>query len=139
MDPITLIVTALRAGAASVTSDVASSALRDAYTTQRDLLSTRFAGRPDGELVLSKYEGAPATWPAPLAAELARIGADRDADLVAAARAVMSLVDPAGAHAGKYTVELPNTHDIQIGDANGQDNLFDESGDGAFGVEHWDG
>lgn len=139
MNPITLIVTALGAGAASVTSDVASPALHDAYTTQRELLSNRFAGHPEGELVLSKYESAPATWQAPLAAELAGIGADRDADLVAAARAVMSLVDPAGAQAGKYAVELPDTNGVQIGDASRQDKDFDEPGDQAFGVEHWDG
>ena len=124
MDPITLIVTALAAGAALGVTDTASSAVKDAYAGLKALVGKRFAGRPDAELVLAKYEKAPETWQAPLMAELAEAGADRDPDLVAAAQALMSLVDEAGARAGKYTVDVRGAQGVQIGDHNRQDNVF---------------
>ncbi len=86
MDPITLIVTALAAGAASGVTDTASSAVRDAYASLKALVRKRFAGRQAGELVLAEHESAPETWREPLAAQLGAVGADRDADLVAAAQ-----------------------------------------------------
>ena len=57
-------------------------------------------------------------------AELAEAGADRDRDLVAAAQALMNLVDEAGARAGKYTVDVRGAQGVQIGDHNRQDNVF---------------
>jgi hypothetical protein len=124
MDPITLIVTALAAGAASAITDAASSAVKDAYTRLRALVRKRLAGRPEAELVLTKHENAPETWQAPLAAELGEVGADHDTDLVAAAQALMSLVDKAGARAGKYTVDVRGAYGVQVGDRNKQDNVF---------------
>ena len=100
MDPVTLIVTALAAGAASALQDGASAAVKDAYARLKVLVTKRFANRPKGELVLAEYEAAPQTWEKPLAAELSASGAEDDADLVAAAQALMSLVDDAGARAG---------------------------------------
>lgn len=124
MDPITLIVTALAAGAALGVTDTASSAVMDAYAGLKALVGKRFAGRPDAELVLTKYEKAPETWQAPLMAELAEAEAARDRDLVAAAETLMSLVDRAGARAGKYTVDARGAQGVQIGDHNRQDNVF---------------
>src|SRR6266576_194233 len=105
MDPITLIVTALAAGAALGLKDTASSAVKDAYAGLKALARKRLAGRPDADVVLCRHEKAPPTWQAPLMAELDEAGAARDRDLVAAAQALMSLVDAAGAGAGKYTVD----------------------------------
>jgi hypothetical protein len=124
MNPITLIVTALAAGAASGVTDTASSAVKDAYAKLRALAGKRLAGQPDGKVVLAEHEKAPGMWPAPLTAELARAAADRDLDLVAAAQALMNLVDDAGARAGKYTVDVRGAQGVQIGDCNRQDNVF---------------
>jgi|ERR1017187_5733021 hypothetical protein len=124
MDPITLIVTALAAGAALGVTDVASSAVKDAHAGLKALVKKRFGGRPDAELVLTKHEKAAETWRAPLRAELAEAGADRDPDLVAAAQALMNLVDEAGARAGKYTVDVRGARGVQVGDHNRQDNVF---------------
>lgn len=106
MDPVTLIVTALTAGAALALKDSASSAVKDAYESLKALTKKRFAGRQDGELVLARYEEAPESWKGRLAAELTAVGAENDAALVAAARELMSLVDPAGSRAGKYIVHV---------------------------------
>ena len=105
MDPITLIVTALAAGAAMGITDSTSSAVKDAYARLRALVKKRLAGRPDAEVVLARHEKAPKSWQGPLMAELTEVAADRDRDLVVAAQALMNLVDSAGASAGKYTVE----------------------------------
>ncbi len=124
MDPVTLIVTALAAGAASALQDGASSAIKDAYTRLTALVKKRFANRPKGELVLAEHEAAPQTWEAPLAAELSAVGAEGDADLVAAAQALMSLMDEAGSRSGKYVVAVRESQGVQVGDHNTQTNTF---------------
>jgi RIP homotypic interaction motif len=127
MDPVTLIVTALAAGAASALQDGASLAVKDAYARVMALVKRRFANRPKGELVLAEHQAAPQTWEAPLAAELSAAGANGDADLVAAAQALMSLVDEAGSRAGKYAVMVRDSQGIQVGDHNTQTNTFGPS------------
>jgi hypothetical protein len=124
MDPITQIVTALVAGAASGTADAASSAVKEAYARLKALVAKRLGGRPNAELVLTRHEEAPEVWRAPLIAELADAGADRDLDLVRAARALMTLVDEAGARAGKYTVDVQGAQGVQVGDRTRQENVF---------------
>ena len=124
MDPVTLIVTALAAGAASALQDGASSAVKDAYARVKALVKKRFANRPKGELVLAEHQAAPQTWGAPLAAELSAAGADGDAELVAAAQALMNLVDEAGSRSGKYAVTVRDSQGVQVGDRNTQTNTF---------------
>jgi hypothetical protein len=124
MDPITLIVTALAAGAVSGITESASSVVKDACASLKALVRKRLAGRPDAELVLARHEQAPQTWQAPLAAMLGEAGADRDTDLVAAAQALLRLVDAAGAGAGKYAVDVRGAQGVQVGDLGRQDNVF---------------
>ncbi len=124
MDPVTLIVTALAAGAALGMRDAASSAVKDAYTELKALVRKRLGSRPDGELLLARHEQAPDTWRAPLMAELDQAGVGHDPSLVAAAEALMRLVDEAGARAGKYAVDVRGAQGVQIGDRNTQRNVF---------------
>ena len=111
MDPVTLILTALAAGAALGVKDTESSAVMDAYARLKALVKMRLAERRDGELVLARYEQAPQTWTSPLAAELTAVEAGADAELVAAAQALMTLADEAGSRAGKYTVQVSGGQD----------------------------
>ena len=127
MDPITLIVTSLAAGAALGVQDTASAMVRDAYASLKALVRRRLGGDPGTEMVLARHEQAPETWQAPLKAELARTGADEDADLIAAAKALLDLVG----EAGKYTVDVRGAQGVQIGDHNRQDNVFNAPADGA--------
>jgi hypothetical protein len=124
MDPVTLILTALAAGAALGLKDTASAAVRDAYGALKALVGRRLAGRPDGELALDRYEQAPDIWQAPLQAELAAAGAARDKDLLAAAEMLMALTDEAGSRTGKYTVNIGNSQGVAVGDNNTQNNTF---------------
>ena len=124
MDPVTLIVTALGAGAGSALQDGASEAVKDAYARLKALVKKRFAGVPKAELVLAEHESAPLTWGKPLAAELSAAGADGDVDLVAVAQTLMSLVDEAGSRSGKYVVTVRDSQGVQVGDRNTQTNIF---------------
>ena len=130
MDPITLIVTALAAGAALGVQDTASAMVKDAYSSLKALVKKRLGGGPDAELVLTKHEQAPETWQAPLMAELAQTGADRDYDLIAAANALLDLLGEAGGRTGKYTIDVREAQGVQIGDHNRQDNVFNPPADG---------
>jgi hypothetical protein len=102
MDPITLIVKALTAGAtfglegtqaSTVKEDTEASPVKDAYKALKALVRTRFADRPDAELVLTRYEQAPEAWEAQLAVQLTTIGAGNDAELLKAAQTLMRLVE----------------------------------------------
>jgi len=124
MDPVTLILTALAAGAALGLKGVASSAVTDAYNGLKGLVRRRLAGRRDGELVLARHEQDSQAWEGPLKAELAAAGAGEDSELVAAAQALMGLVDAAGSQAGKYAVVVQGSQGVQVGDRNVQHNTF---------------
>ncbi len=104
MDPVTLIVAALVAGAAVGLKDTASSAVKDAYNGLKGLVQRKLADRPDSELVLARHEQDPQVWDRPLAQELTAAGAGDDPAVVTAAQALMRLVDAAGSAAGRYQV-----------------------------------
>jgi hypothetical protein len=124
MDPVTLIVTALAAGAGVGMKDTASAAVQDAYAGLKSLVRKRIAGRPGSQLVLARHEQDSQTWEVPLAAELEAVNADQDSGLVAAAQALMHLVDGAGFRAGKYNVDVRGGQGVQVGDHNIQRNSF---------------
>jgi hypothetical protein len=124
MDPVTLIVTALAAGAASALQDATSSGIKDAYARLKALVRKRFAGHGDAAFVLARHEADPKVWEAPLSAELSSAGAGGDSDLIAAAQAVMNLIDTQGSRAGKYAVNVRASQGVQVGDHNVQHNTF---------------
>lgn len=77
--------------------------------------------------MLAEHQTAPQTWEKPLAAELSAAGAETDADLVAAAQALLGLVDEAGSRAGKYVMTVRDSQGVQVGDRNTQTNIFGPS------------
>lgn len=124
MDPISLIMGALAAGAASGLADTATGAVKDAYAGLRDLVWRRVAGRRVAQTALEEHETAPQVWQAPLSAELVAVGADTDVQIITAAQRVMALVDEAGSASGKYLVDLSGAQGVQVGDHNIQTNTF---------------
>src|SRR5687768_13584011 len=56
MDPLTLILAALGAGAAAAAKETASGAVKDAYQGLKTLIQRRFAGKPEAEIALVKHE-----------------------------------------------------------------------------------
>src|SRR5436309_3367060 len=124
MDPITLIVTDLSAGAGSAVQDGAAAALKEAYRTLREKARARLGRQRNGELVLAEHENDPAIWEAPLSKALQAAGADSDAELIAAARPLLALADEAGSGRAKYVVQAWGNQGVHIGDNNSQDNTF---------------
>jgi hypothetical protein len=128
MDPITLIVTTLAAGASAGTLDALKDDVKDlvtaAYAQLRGLARTCVAGQPGADLVLTEHEADPDTWAAPLAKKLTDAGAADDAILVEAARALMELVEAPGTALGKYDVTISGSQGVQVGDRSIQVNRF---------------
>ena len=109
--------------------DVASSAIKDAYAGLKKLLVARFrrkeadqaaagesAPAVDPDTVLEAHEAQPDTWKAPLKEALASSGADRDPEILEAAKALLEQVDPQGGAAGKYRIDLRGAQGVQVGD-----------------------
>lgn len=124
MDPVTLIVTALAAGAASARPDDAEGTVKAALARLRALAKTRLSARPAGEVVLAQHEEAPDVYGQPLQHELTQSGAAADPELVNAAQELMKLTDARGSAAGKYTVNVQDSSGVQVGDNNTQVNHF---------------
>ena len=124
MDSVSLVTTALAAGAAQL--DEARASIKTSYARLKTLVFGRLGGDPKAEMVLAEYEREPEVWAAPLRAELARTGTDDDPDVVAAAQELMALLDTRGSKSGKYVVNVANAHGVQIGDNNSQVNRFND-------------
>jgi hypothetical protein len=128
MEEISLILTALATGASAGALDALKDDVKDkakaACVKLRDLVKRRFRGNDSAEIILSEYLADPETYAAPLAKKLAEAGAASDVELVATAKAVMELVDQAGARSGKYNVTIKDSKGVQVGDGNIQVNKF---------------
>lgn len=74
MEPISLIIAALVAGAAKAAGDAAP----DAYNGLKALIKRKFAGEPKAEMVLSEHETDPEIYEAPLKKKLAEFEVDKD-------------------------------------------------------------
>jgi hypothetical protein len=117
MDPITLIVTALVAGAAAGLQDTAGGAISDAYTALKGLITRRFGAKPEVTVAMEQAEQSPQVWTEPLKDVLARAGADQEPEIVRAAQELMALVEPGATGAGKYNVSINgNVQGMATGD-----------------------
>jgi hypothetical protein len=123
-DPVALVVRALASGAARQTEGDVPIDVAEAYWALRELMRRRLERRPDGELILSKYENAPKVWEGPLKAELWASEAGSDRNLVAAAQFLMRLVDATVSRVIKYDIESHHSQGVLIGDHGTQDNTY---------------
>ena len=128
MEEVSLILTALAAGATGGALDALKDDVKDKakalYVKLHDLVKRRLRGNASAEVILSEHQADPQTYAAPLAKKLTEAGAGGDPELVATARALMELVDQAGARSGKYNVTIKDSKGIQVGDGNIQVNKF---------------
>ena len=124
MEPVSLIVGALAAGALKGAEKTAGEAVKDAYAGLKALVARLVKGRPAAETALVAYEDKPQAWGPALEAELVAVDAGADEQVAAAAQRLMALVDPAGSQAGKYVVDVRGGQGVQVGDHNTQANTF---------------
>jgi hypothetical protein len=116
MDPISLIIAALAAGAIAGAKDVTGQAVKDAYAGLKALIRRRFTGNREAEAVLDQSERQPESDRAQLAEHLQAVGAAGDQELIKAAQALLRQADPEGARAGKYDVRITGGKGIVVGD-----------------------
>jgi hypothetical protein len=116
VEPISLIIAALAAGAVAGARDTAGAAVKDVYGGLKALIRRRFGGNREASAALDLSECQPAAPPGELARYLWAVGAETDEELIAAAQAVLRLVDPAGARTGKYEVTISGGKGIVVGD-----------------------
>lgn len=124
MEPVSLIVAALAAGAVAGAQGTATEVVKDAYAGLRVLVRQMLSGKPGGEVALEQDEVKPEQWAGALEAELAQAGAGNDQVVVEAAQRLMTLLDAAGARAGKYIVDARDSQGVQVGDYSTQANTF---------------
>jgi hypothetical protein len=111
MDPITLIITALVAGA----SKVGGEAAMDAYRALMTRIRRRFAKNEMAQKVLDEHAnaaagGEPGVWETPLRKYLTDMGAADDSSLITAAKAILE-----AAHQGSGTQVIGSTVNLGLG------------------------
>ena len=99
MDPLTIIVGALVAGAAAGATDVATQAVKDAYAGLRKLVVDRFGQKAAVENAVAQVEQKPTSKPREevLKEELQEAGAANDPEVVDQAQALLDLLKKEGA------------------------------------------
>ncbi|OLE37325.1 MAG: hypothetical protein AUI36_26570 [Cyanobacteria bacterium 13_1_40CM_2_61_4] len=110
MDPTTLILTALTAGAAASVKDTASAAIKDSYSGLKALIQRKFRDQPKAQTALDEYEADPDTYEKPLRKALGTSSVDQDEEIITAARQLMTLVQPQAAMG--YNI-VQNTGNVQ--------------------------
>jgi len=126
MEPVTLLVSALAAGALAGAGETAATAVKDAYLALKSAVVAKFAGKPAAEVVLAEHAEDPQTYEKPLAKQLQQAGADTDPRIVELAEALLKVMAEKGSLPGKYAVTLDNAQGVQVGDGNIQHNTFGE-------------
>ena len=104
MEPVTLIVTALVAGASAAANTTVQAVTADAYKHLKELIRKRFGSDHDKQAALERVEGDPTTSVKPLAEALTISGIDEDAAEVGAARTVLESLDPVAVK--KYSLKV---------------------------------
>ena len=116
MDPISLVLAALAAGASAAAKDTASQAIKDAYTGLKTLVLKRLAKKPQAEIALAEYEKDEDTWKKPLQKSLVEVGVDQDEAIVRQSQQVLKLVNPQQSAQGKFNVQIGEGKGVVIGD-----------------------
>ena len=116
MDPVSMVLAALAAGATAAVQDTTSQAVKDAYAALKALVKKRFEKKPQAEMALAEYEKDADTWQKPLQKSLVETGADQDEAIVRQAQQVLKLINPQQASQGKYNVQIGEGKGIVIGD-----------------------
>lgn len=125
MDPVSMIVAALAAGATEASKDTVSQVVKDAYAGLKALIQSRFANKPQAELALVEFEKDPDTWEKPLQKSLVAAGVYADETIIEHAQRVLQLVQPQQYSQGKYNVQVTGNVQGQIvGDDAHQKNIF---------------
>lgn len=127
MDPITLIVTALAAGATTALQETAGKAIKDAYQGLTTLLKQKFAKDPKATIALESHAEDPQTWQKPLEKSIRETGVAQDQEVLLAAQKMLELIESQKS-SPKYDVDIRgNVKGFVQGDHANVTMNFDES------------
>jgi hypothetical protein len=104
VDPVSIVLAALAAGALAAAKDTASQAVKDAYAGLKTLVKKYINDKPHAQMTLTEYEIDPDTWQKPLQRLLIATGTYKDEIIVRQAQQLLELVDPQQASQGKSTM-----------------------------------
>jgi hypothetical protein len=104
MDAISLILSALVAGATQTAGGVA----QDAYNGLKSLIKCKFEsqGKSDSITILDKYEQKPEKTKPLLEDELTEVGADKDEEIIKLAQKLLGQLHPQEAAEGKFNLQI---------------------------------
>ena len=102
MDPITLIVTALAAGAAAAAKDVGGDAVKSAFNGLKALIVRKLGGKADVENAVAQVEQKPesAGRKETLKEELQAAGVDKDEEVLKLVQSFLALLEKNGVQTG---------------------------------------
>lgn len=108
MDPITTaIIAALSAGAISSLTDTTKTVVTDGYNKLKGLLTKKFGASSEVVQAVEKLEAKPESQARKgmLVEEIAAAKAEQDEEILAAAKQVLTLVQPQQASMSKFTIQ----------------------------------
>jgi hypothetical protein len=122
---VEVILAALAAGATAGITDTVSDAVRQSYGSLRELVRRRLEVRGEAAIqVLEAEEVEPDVWQTQLGEHLISAGADRDEQIIRAAKTLLAQVESHSGSTSKYTVDAREAKGVQTGDHNSQTNTF---------------
>ena len=95
MDPLTLIMSALTAGASAALQETAGTAIKDAYQGLISLLKRSFKKDTAATVALEAHAQDPETWQKPLEKAIEDKGLVKDKDILRLAQNLLDLLDSA--------------------------------------------
>jgi len=117
MDPISAILAALLAGATAAAQETAGTAIKDAYEGFKGLLKRKLAGKALATAAVDAHHEDAKSSEQVLRPALKEAGADADAALLEAARAMLAKADPGGKVAARYQLNVAgDVHGLAQGD-----------------------
>ena len=117
MDPISLIIAALVAGAAKAAGDAAP----DAYNGLKALIKRKFEskGQSGANYVLDQHEKQPEAAKELLKGALIEAGADKDEKIIKASQELLKQLKPEESAAGKFNLNIAGDVKGIVGDISG--------------------
>jgi hypothetical protein len=118
VEPISLILAALAAGASAGISGTVSRAVQDSYAGLRAKVVDALRGDPESVKVLERHETQPQLFHDEMRQLVSAQGLHEDQGLLQAAQLFLALVDPAGAAKGRYSIDARDSQGLIAGDHN---------------------
>ncbi len=115
MEPVTLILSALAAGAAKAAGDT----VPDGYKALKELIKRKFASKPQAEMVLEEHEKDPETYEVPLKKKLIEADVDKDEEIIKKAQELLKLANPEEAAKGTFNIKTGDVKGVVAGQISG--------------------